>query len=161
MMKKILLLFLLLVTLMINRNMIFAVENISNDVKQEEIIKVKNEVHDLLNKRAALWNKLFSQKVELEEVNKELKKIVAPPLLTYDMEAFNEIKTKHTSMEKILKVDVLKVKGVSLEEEKIIVDIEVEWLMEGFEENYKQKVDYQMVLIKREDIWKISDYDVI
>ncbi|SHJ81128.1 hypothetical protein [Paramaledivibacter caminithermalis] len=160
-MKKILLLFLLLVTLMINRNMIFAVENISNDVKQEEIIKVKNEVHDLLNKRAALWNKLFSQKVELEEVNKELKKIVAPPLLTYDMEAFNEIKTKHTSMEKILKVDVLKVKGVSLEEEKIIVDIEVEWLMEGFEENYKQKVDYQMVLIKREDIWKISDYDVI
>jgi viroplasmin and RNaseH domain-containing protein len=141
--------------------MIFAVENISNDVKQEEIIKVKNEVHDLLNKRAALWNKLFSQKVELEEVNKELKKIVAPPLLTYDMEAFNEIKTKHTSMEKILKVDVLKVKGVSLEEEKIIVDIEVEWLMEGFEENYKQKVDYQMVLIKREDIWKISDYDVI
>lgn len=159
-MKKVLLFFLLLITLIINKSMIFAVEDTSSIISEEETIEIKNNVHDLLNKRAVLWNELFCEKSSLEEINEELKTIVAPPLLTYDMEAFSEIKNEYTSMERILKVDVLKVQDIKISDKEIIVDIEVEWLMEGFEKNYKEKVDYRMNLIKSDELWKISDYNV-
>lgn len=160
-MKKILLFFLLLITLVINKSMIFAVEDTSSTVSEDQIIEIGNDVHDLLNKRALLWNELFCQQSNLEDINEELKRIVAPPLLTYDIEAFSEIKNGCTSMERILKVDVLKVKDVEIGEKEIIVDIEVEWLMEGFEKNYRENIDYRMNLIKSNEIWKISDYKVI
>lgn len=160
-MKKVLLFFLLLITLIINKSMIFAVEDAGSIISEEETIEIKNDVHDLLNKRAVLWNELFCEKSKLEEINEKLKTIVAPPLLIYDMEAFSEIKNEYTSMERILKVDVLKVQDIKISDKEIIVDIEVEWLMEGFEENYKEKVDYRMNLIKSDELWKISDYNVI
>lgn len=160
-MKKVLLFFLLLITLIINKSMIFAVEDASSTINEQETIEIKNDVHELLNKRAILWNELLSESSKLEEINEELKKIVAPPLLTYDIEAFSEIKNEHTSMERILKVDVLQVKDIKMSEKEIIVDLEVEWLMEGFEKNYKEKVDYRMNLINCDGVWKISDYKVI
>lgn len=160
-MKKILLFFLLLITLVINKSMIFAVEDTSSTISDDQIIEIQNDVHDLLNKRAVLWNELFCENSKLEDINEELKKIVAPPLLTYDMEAFSDIKNEYTSMERILKVDVLKVKDINISDKEIIIDIQVEWLMEGFEKNYKENVDYRMNLIKSDETWKISDYKVI
>jgi len=141
--------------------MIFAVEDHCTDMDEKETIEIKKDINDLLNIRANLWNKLFSEETKLEEVSQELEKIVAKPLLTYDIEAFEQIKNEYTSMEKILNVDVLKVENIKLDEKKLSVDIEVEWLMEGFERNYKEKLKYRMNLIKSDDKWKISDYKVI
>lgn len=63
-------------------------------------------------------------------------------------------------MEKILNVDILKLRHIKSSEDRIVVHIEVEWLMEGFEKNYKERVDYIMDLIKDNNKWKISDYKV-
>jgi len=143
-----------------NRSMIFAVEDTSSDIDEKESTQIQKDVNDLLNKRANLWNKLFSEEAKLEEISEELKGIVADPLLTYDIEAFSEIKENHTSMEKILKVEVLTIKNIKVEDSEIDMDVEVEWLMEGFEKNYKEKVLYSMKLLKNEDGLKISDYSV-
>ncbi|WP_079491130.1 hypothetical protein [Maledivibacter halophilus] len=160
-MKKVLLFFLILITLIINKNMIFAVEDAGQSIGEEKRVELKKDVNSLLNKRSNLWNQLFSPKSNLVDINKELKEIVEEPLLTYDMEAFSEIKNKHTSMERILKVDVLDISNIRINEKEIIIDIKVEWLMEGFEENYKEKLDYRMNLIKKDEKWKICDYKVI
>lgn len=141
--------------------MIFAVEDNDSSLDETQALQIKKDINNLLNKRANLWNELFSEEKELEEIIDELKEIVDDPLLTYDIEAFNQIKTQNTGMEKILKVHVLKVKNVALGENEITADIEVEWLMEGFEKNYKEQVDYSMKLIKADDKWKIYDYKVI
>ncbi|WP_432664125.1 hypothetical protein R9X47_26795 [Wukongibacter baidiensis] len=161
MMKKVLLFFLLLITLVINRSMIFAVEDNDSNLDETQTLQIKKDINNLLNKRANLWNELFSEEKKLEEITEELKEIVEDPLLTYDIEAFNQIKAQNTGMEKILKVDVLKIKNTILGENEITADIEVEWLMEGFEKNYKEQVDYSMKLIKDDDKWKIYDYKVI
>lgn len=160
-MKKVLLFFLLLITLVINRDMIFAVEDNDSDLDETQALQIKNDINNLLNKRANLWNELFSEEKKLEEIINELKEIVEDPLLTYDVEAFNQIKMQNTGMEKILNVDVLKIKDSVLTENDLTADIEVEWLMEGFEKNYKEQVDYKMKLIKVDDKWKIYDYKVI
>ncbi|WP_459195462.1 hypothetical protein [Wukongibacter baidiensis] len=160
-MKKVLLFFLLLITLVINRSMIFAVEDNDSNLDETQTLQIKKDINNLLNKRANLWNELFSEEKKLEEITEELKEIVEDPLLTYDIEAFNQIKAQNTGMEKILKVDVLKIKNTILGENEITADIEVEWLMEGFEKNYKEQVDYSMKLIKDDDKWKIYDYKVI
>lgn len=160
MMKKVLLFFLILITLIINKGMIFAVEE-GQAISEEEKIEIKEDVNILLNKRSNLWNKLLSQQGKREEISQELKEVVAEPLLTYDLEAFSEITKEHTGMERILKVDVLDISNIKVNEEEIVIDIEVEWLMEGFEKNYKEKLDYRMNLIKKDSKWKISDYNVI
>ncbi|WP_432408845.1 hypothetical protein [Wukongibacter sp. M2B1] len=160
-MKKVLLFFLLLITLVINRSMIFAVEDNGSDLDEEQALEIKKDIDDLLNQRANLWNQLFSEEKKLEEITGKLKEIVEEPLLTYDIEAFNQIKTENTGMEKILNVDVLEVKNAVIAENEITVDIQVEWLMEGFEKNYKEQVDYSMKLIRTDEKWKIYDYKVI
>ena len=160
-MRRILLCFLMLIAIMINRGTIFAVVNQNEAFNEEEAVQIKRDINDLLTKRSNLWNKLFSEEAKLEKISEELEEIVVDPLLTYDMEAFKEIKDMNTSMERILNVKVLTIKNVKLDEEKITVDIEVEWLMEGFEENYKEKIDYKMNLIKHDSKWKISDYNII
>lgn len=159
-MKKVLLFFLILITLIINKGMIFAVEE-GQAISEEEKIEIKEDVNILLNKRSNLWNKLLSQQGKREKISQELKEVVAEPLLTYDLEAFSEITKEHTGMERILKVDVLDISNIKVNEEEIVIDIEVEWLMEGFEKNYKEKLDYRMNLIKKDSKWKISDYNVI
>lgn len=141
--------------------MIFAVEDHRTDMDEKEITVITKDINHLLNIRAGLWNKLFSEETNLEEISDELKEVVAKPLLTYDIEAFGQIKNEHTGMEKILNVDVLKVKNIKLDENRLNVEVEVEWLMEGFEMNYKEKVEYRMDLIKDDNKWKISDYNVI
>lgn len=160
-MKKVLLFFLILITLIINRGMIFAVEEEGQAISEEEKIEIKEDVNILLNKRSNLWNKLLSQQGKSEEISQKLKEVVAEPLLTYDLEAFSEITKEHTGMERILKVDVLDISNIKINEEEIVIDIKVEWLMEGFEKNYKEKLDYRMNLIKKDSKWKISDYNVI
>lgn len=159
-MKKVLLFFLLLITLIMNRSMIFAVEDINSDLDENEVIQLKKEVSDLLNERSDLWNKLFSEETKLEEISEDLKEIVVDPLLTYDIEAFGEIKNEHTGMERILNVEVLTINNVKATDDEINIDVEVEWLMEGFEKNYKEKVLYSMKLLSDDNKWKISDYNV-
>ncbi len=161
-MKRILLFFLLLIAIVVNKSMIFAIEDQGKfiDKNEKETLQMKKDISDLLNKRANLWNSLFTEETNIKEINEELKELVAEPLLTYDIEAFEEIKNKHTGMEKILNVDILKLRHIKSSEDRIVVHIEVEWLMEGFEKNYKERVDYIMDLIKDNNKWKISDYKV-
>lgn len=159
-MKKVLLFFLLLIALVMNRGMIFAVEGTDSDIDEKKSLQIQKDVGEMLNKRANLWNKLFSEEAKLEEIKEELKEIVADPLLTYDIEAFRKIKKNHTSMERILKVKVVTVQNIKVNDSEISIDIEVEWLMEGLEKNYKEKVLYDMKLIKGEDGLRISDYNV-
>lgn len=160
-MRRILLCFLMLIAIMINRGTIFAVVNQNEAFSEEEAMQIKRDINDLLTKRSNLWNKLFSEETKLEKISEELEEIVVDPLLTYDIEAFKEIKDMNTSMERILNVKVLTINNIKLDEDKITVDIEVEWLMEGFQENYKEKIDYKMNLIKHDNKWKISDYNII
>lgn len=158
-MKKLLLSFLLLLALIINQQFIFANEN-EEKFDEYESKEVKIIVNQLLKKRAVLWNKLFNENESLDKIHDDLNEVVTEPLLTYDIEAFNKIKDDYTNMDKILDVSVNSINNIIIKENKLNLEAEVKWYMEGLEKNYTETIIYNMKLIKVKDRWKISDYSV-
>ena len=46
-------------------------------------------------------------------------------------------------------------------QDKMTVEIKVEWFMEGMEKKYKENISYCMTLMKDVEKWKISDYNIL
>lgn len=155
-MKRVLLFFLVVVAILINQNLIFAIETEDNTKTKE----IKEMVENLLEERAVLWNDMFSQEDNLDKICSDLEDVVAEPLLGYDIDAFKKLKEEHTNMDKILDLKINKINEIKANKEKIKANIEVEWLMEGLEKNYKETVNYRIKLIKVNEKWKISDYNL-
>ncbi len=145
-MKKLLLSFLLLLALIINQQFIFANEN-EEKFDEYESKEVKIIVNQLLKKRAVLWNKLFNENESLDKIHDDLNEVVTEPLLTYDIEAFNKIKDDYTNMDKILDVSVNSINNIIIKENKLNLEAEVKWYMEGLEKNYTETIIYNMKLI--------------
>lgn len=156
-MKKVLLSFLLLISIIINYELIFAMDYIPTN--NEELKSSKEIVETLLWERSILWNQLFSEESDIEEIHTKLKSIVCEPLLSYDKNAFQEINNNHTNMDLIKRVKVKKIDILELEEKKMLIDAEVQWIMEDLSKEYEEDLNYRILLLKDEE-WKISDYSL-
>ncbi|RKD27569.1 hypothetical protein SAMN02745883_00522 [Caminicella sporogenes DSM 14501] len=164
-MKRVLLFFLLLVSILINQQFIFASENLNVNLNKQNIDAIKADefkeiINDLFKERAKLWNSMFSDETDLENVKKDLKNIVAKPLLEYDIESFSKLKEECTDMDKIVDVDVVSIENINIKGQKATADIEVKWLMENLRQTYSEKIAYKIELIKECDRWKIKDYNL-
>ncbi len=158
-MKKLLLFFLLLFSILINQKLIFADEIKSVD-RNDQAEEITNLVSDLLEERSELWNKMFSMDCDTEKIYEDLNEIVADPLLTYDIEAFKKIKADCTDMDKILDINVEDIDKIDIQEDGMKFEAKIEWSMENLDSTYKEKVSYKMELVKEEDKWKIKDYSL-
>jgi len=160
-MKKVLLSFLLLIAILVNQELIFAVEKTDEIYNKDKVEETRTVVNKLLKRRSELWNRMFSKNVKAENICKELEEIVVDPLLSYDIDAFKKLKSEYTNMDKILDVKVVEVKNINFGKDKMTVEIKVEWFMEGMEKKYKENISYCMTLMKDVEKWKMSDYNII
>jgi hypothetical protein len=160
-MKKVLLSFLLLIAILVNQELIFAVEKTDEIYNKDKVEETRTVVNKLLKRRSELWNRMFSKNVKAENICKELEEIVIDPLLSYDIDAFKKLKSEYTNMDKILDVKVVEVKNINFGKDKMTVEIKVEWFMEGMEKKYKENISYCMTLMKDVEKWKISDYNIL
>ncbi|MDK2919872.1 MAG: hypothetical protein PWQ37_2605 [Candidatus Petromonas sp.] len=160
-MKKVLLSFLLLIAILVNQELIFAVEKTDEIYNKDKVEETRTVVNKLLKRRSELWNRMFSKNVKAENICKELEEIVVDPLLSYDIDAFKKLKSEYTNMDKILDVKVVEVKNINFGKDKMTVEIKVEWFMEGMEKKYKENISYCMTLMKDVEKWKISDYNIL
>lgn len=148
-------------SILINQKLIFAIENINENIDMHNVDEVKEIINSLLCERAFLWNEMFSDETNLEEISSKLNRIVAEPLLSYDIDTFKKLKKEYTNMDKIINVNVTKINKIKFDKNEMIVDVEIEWLMDSLNDKYKEKITYKMRLVRDEELWKIKDYSLL
>lgn len=158
-MKKSLLSILLLITFVLHWKGSFANGTQSNDVV-DQFEKEKMVIEHLLNERSKIWNKMYEDEDGSNQWMNELKNVVSKPLLDFDIESFLGAKACPTDMDKVIDLKVLEIDDVSYTHEGMEARITVNWKMQGFTSRYEEEVDYEVILIKENDIWKLCDYQI-
>lgn len=162
-MKKVLLLFLALITLMMHVHSIFAnerVEYLKTKEFEKEFEKERQIIQHLFAERAALWNQLYQEPKDLIKYSQKLEEIVAEPLLTFDKEAFRDAVECPTDLEKVMGVEVFNIENAAYGRTGMEAEVDVLWKMEGLDGKYEEQIRYRVILKKENESWKLSDYTV-
>jgi len=157
-MKKVLLSFLLLISLILNYQIIFALDNLGYEDKTVE--EQKEVLENLLIRRANLWNQMFNSKVDKNVLIDELDEIVSEPLLTYDKQVFTDLYKNNTNMDIINDLEITKIRNLNMNESNSEFDATIKWEMENLQEKYQEILEYHFYLIFEDNKWKIKDYKV-
>ncbi|AOT72698.1 hypothetical protein [Geosporobacter ferrireducens] len=160
-MKKALLVFLLLIAIFIHGKFIFADDNIVQD--QYPVMNNESEmtlIEGLFKQRTELWNDLYEANKNHEQFKNRLSQIVAEPLLSFDTDAFESLISDPTDMDKVLKVEVIKIENLSYGKTNMRATVTILWKMQGLEGHYLEEIKYKVVLLKDKGVWKLSDYSI-
>ncbi|WP_053956855.1 hypothetical protein [Inediibacterium massiliense] len=158
-MKKTLLFFLILVTIMIYGKIGFVDAN-AKVPTQNNFEREKNLIEQLFEERVRLWNEIYKEDMDQKTWIEELQKIVTDPLLSFDEEAFRQVYEYPTDMDKVLDVKILNIGDVVCKKNEIKAKVNILWKMESLDQKYKEEITYTVLLNKEDGRWKISDYNV-
>lgn len=158
-MKKALLFFLILVTIFIHgKGSLVDANSVKEDVVKFE--KEKAIIENLFKRRSKLWNDLYNKTMENEQWVQKLKNIVIDPLLSFDVEAFEEACKYPTDMDKVLDLKIISIENVTYDDCEMTALVNICWTMQGLTSKYEEVIYYQVLLKKVEDQWKIADYNI-
>jgi len=159
-MKKTLLLFLLLIAIILQGKGNFADANsptsINMDFNEERLI-----IEDLFTQRALLWNTIYNDSSSTEGFRQQLHLIEEDPLLSYDINAFDEMKDSPTDLDKVLGFSIIHIEDLAYGRSNIYANIKAVWKMQGHDSYYFEEIDYKVTLKKSKDGWKLLDYNTI
>ncbi|MFZ5968151.1 MAG: hypothetical protein ACOYVK_13385 [Bacillota bacterium] len=157
-MKKVLLVLLLLVTITLHRDVIFASE--SRDDEENRYIEESKRIEMLFKERADIWNRIYDENVNMDVIMQELDKVVMEPLYTYDLSSFELAKEYPTDLDKVIRVEVVNIKNLEKSDKELKGNVEMLWKMQGFEGTYEEIIAYSVILKLHNGKWKISDYSL-
>lgn len=160
-MKKTLLFFLIGAVIALYGSGYFANADISapeSDIQQWE--NEKHLIESLLKKRAALWNQVYEDDVDMESWIQELKQIATEPILSSDIETFRELKQFPAELDKVLDLKVRHIDDIHYGRNKITAKATVSWHMNGMESEYQEEIKYTIVLKESDNQWKLCEYTI-
>ncbi|TCO79357.1 hypothetical protein [Marinisporobacter balticus] len=158
-MKKNLLFFLILIAICIHGKGSFVDANpaIVEEVKLE---KEKVMIEVLFKQRSKLWNNLYNKNMEKDQWMEQLKNIVREPLLSFDIEAFEEACEYPTDMDKVLDLKIIDIENIIYNGNVMEATTKICWTMQGLTAKYEEEIDYRVVLKEENNQWKIADYTI-
>ncbi|QXM05784.1 hypothetical protein [Crassaminicella indica] len=158
-MKKTLLFFLILITIIIYAKGSFVDANpaTKKDINYE---KERAMIEELFRERSKLWNDIYERSMEIDEWTKELKNIVVEPLLSFDAEAFRQACEYPTDMDKVLDLRIVNIEDVAYGRDSMQAKIKIHWEMEGLSSKYQEEINYIVELKKENKKWKLCDYNI-
>lgn len=137
----------------------------ANDTNPHSIVEEQQEeriiVENLFKERAKLWNDLYSQDKNLEELKNQLRDIIAEPLLTFDLEVFESLEKYPSDFDKINSLEIMKLGNITYGQKTMSADVTILWNMKGLKDDYLEQIQYRVVLLKDKGIWKLSDYNIL
>ena len=160
-MKKTLLFFLLLMAILLQGKGIFADAKAGSAVAALEYNKEKQVIEKLFQQRAALWNRVYNDANSIQSFKKDLQMIEEDPLLSMDLEAFEEARNYPTDLDLVLDMEVQGIEDVSYGRTKMKAIVKINWKMQGQSSYYYEEIHYKVILIKSDRVWKLYDFATI
>lgn len=158
-MKKTLLFFLILITIFIHGKGSFVDANPAM-VEEVKFEKEKVMIEELFKQRSKLWNNLYNKNIQKDQWMEQLKNIVREPLLSFDVEAFEETCEYPTDMDKVLNLKIINIENVTYNGDEMEATTKISWTMQGLTAKYEEEIDYRVVLKEENNQWKIADYNI-
>ncbi|NMA03790.1 MAG: hypothetical protein GX925_03685 [Clostridiales bacterium] len=154
-MKKVFIIFTFIIVIACH-NFIFASYN--GKTTEQELYK---QVKRIFCERARIWNNyLIGQYTSLAQLEEELETVVTNPLFRADMEMFEQMLSVPTSYEDISGVSVQDVHVIKNNFRGAVLEASILWEIEGYENNYKEEIEYIVEMKKDGENWLLSDYKI-
>ncbi len=158
-MKKIILIFLLLLTIFFQGQDNYVDANTITDLNVNEQSE-KTIIEELFLSRISLWNNVYDGIYDIKTFEDKLREIEEDPLLSYDIKSFEEMKSAPTDMDKVLNFSLLNVEDISYGRSTMKANIKVLWKMQGQNSYYYEETDYNVELKKTNEGWKLLDFNI-
>ncbi|QEK11927.1 hypothetical protein FQB35_05825 [Crassaminicella thermophila] len=156
-MKKTLLFFLILIVILIyGKSSLVDANTVVADEEQFE--KEKIIIENLFKQRSKLWNNIYEKNMKTNEWIQQIKNTVTEPLLSFDIEAFEEASKYPTDIDKVLNLEIVNIENVTYQKNDMQAKIKILWIMQGLSSKYEEEIDYIVILKKENNHWKICDY---
>lgn len=120
--------------------------------------EVENDLQQIFNNRVNIWNKLMVENISLDDIQMQLGESISEPLITNDMEIFEDILNNPTSYETILDVDIQDCEIIKITRKKGVFLVKIAWTLEGYEDMDYEEVEYDVDMIRKNNRWLLSDY---
>lgn len=154
-MRKVFVIFIFIIAIACH-NFIFASYN--GRTTEQELHK---QVERIFCERARIWNNyLIGQYTSLARLGDELETIVTDPLFGSDMEMFKQMLSAPTSYEGISGASVQSVRTIKNSFGKAVLEAEILWEIEGYENDYKEEIEYIVEMKKYGENWLLCDYKI-
>ncbi|SET80716.1 hypothetical protein SAMN05660297_03571 [Natronincola peptidivorans] len=156
-MKKIVVLFFLVILAIGHENIIFASFK-NQEIEDEAIGQYLQEVFE---ERVQIWNEFMMKgDKDLQSIKKQLMEYTTEPLLSFDMNAFEDLLKNPTSYEIIRDVSIERCQSIEMEGSNRTYLVEIFWVVEAYEELHREEVEYIVIMEKINDKWLLSDYQL-
>ncbi|AOY76650.1 hypothetical protein [Clostridium formicaceticum] len=156
-MKKIVVLFFLVVLLIGHENFIFASYK-NEEVSEEEI---QQQLQKIFDKRIDVWNAfMVGQYSSLESIQGDLEDYTAEPLLSIDMNTYEGIMSSPSSYEIIKEVNMIDCKAIKTNNIKGTYLVKILWGIQSYEGFSYEEVEYIVEMVNIKNRWLLSDYQL-
>lgn len=157
-MKRIIVLSFVIILLVGNRNIIFASYNNRDEISEAEI---KVSLQEIFNKRIEVWNAfMIGENLSLVNIKEDLKIYIAEPLLTIDLNTYEDMMDNPTSYEVINDVKILNCQLISRNEKNRGYLVSIAWELEDFGEIIHEELEYKVEVVKIKDNWLLKNYEL-
>lgn len=155
-MKRLSIIFLLVITIISSQNVIFASYN--REVLEEELYQ---HVENVFKERSRVWNQfLLGQYLSITEIEEDLKQFITEPLLKSDVAMFNEMLKNPGSYEEIADLSIKNLYVIHSGLNKVTLRALVIWDVVEYENEYSEEVEYVVEMEKIKDRWLLRDYQL-
>jgi len=157
-MKRIIVLSFVIILLVGNRNIIFASYNNMDEISEAEI---KVSLQEIFNKRIEVWNAfMIGENLSLVNIKEDLKIYIAEPLLTIDLNIYEDMMNNPTSYEVINDVKILNCQLISRNEKNRSYLVSIAWELEDLGEIIHEELEYKVEVVKIKDNWLLKNYEL-
>lgn len=160
-MKKAVVLFLLLILVASNHNIIFASLEDQEYRKSNINEEMKNRLTEIFEQRIDIWNRFMEGNYNsIAEFEERLKNVITEPLLSIDMDTIKYIAKNPTDYEKVKDFKIKNFKMMKINGNRTVTVVKILWEVEEFEEVTQEEVEYIVEMKKINGKWLLSDYKV-
>ncbi|NLM03822.1 MAG: hypothetical protein GX214_02255 [Clostridiales bacterium] len=155
-MKRIILLFFIIILIIGSKNFTFASYR-SNRTSDD----IQNYLQEIFDYRIIIWNDFITdQDRSIKDIESNLKKFIAEPLLTIDLDNFKHIMENPTSYELIQNVYINNCKLQYNRMGSKIYIVNIGWDLVKDTEIIYEEYDYIVELIQIENKWLLKNYEL-
>ncbi|ABR49282.1 hypothetical protein Amet_3143 [Alkaliphilus metalliredigens QYMF] len=156
-MKKGIIFFLLIILLFVNDYEIFAFL----DPNGGAIENIQEEFEFVFQKRTEIWNGIIhGQYGTKQEFERDLKNLMVDPLLTMDLNIFEQILREPTSYEAIRYMEIKEFTVTQLKAHNMVGEVTIFWEVESYEDVYVEEVTYEIQMRRKNQQWYLADYEI-
>lgn len=122
-----------------------------SEQSQEQVIK------DLLMDRTKIMQRACYGKIEMDRAEKILGRIETYPLLSEDIQNMRNLEA--SDMDKIKSMEIISIKQKMKMFDYTSYDIEIRWIMDGYEEEYVYENEYSIVVKTSNKTVRLSEFN--